>query len=320
MGGGGGVTATVAVNVADYPDGSGKVLLVPISVNGSATIDVLLDTGSDGLRVFRDALQGTSVDITTTPVDVEFGFGERMVGHLATAEVSFGSATTSGPVAFHLVESFECTPAVPDCGFATGEPSFLTDAGVDGILGVSTRTGEVAELYSPFAQLDDPLSTGFVIRTGGFESGAGEIEFGLAPSAVSGFERIDLAPMGVHPNAVPAWRDDSVETCFAVNGVAVVPPCTDSVFDTGSSTEVIHAPNLPPGTVQDGSLAPGVSFRARVDPVFDLELVVGATPTPSVDFVLIDDVEPFALLGVGVFLRFDVLYDLEAGKLGFRRR
>jgi hypothetical protein len=310
--------ATVAFDVAEYPGGDGMFLRVPVSINGSPPVGVLLDTGSDGLRVFADALGGTSVDVSATPVSVEFGFGDRMVGHLATGQVSYGKVGSSAPIAFHLVESFECAPSNPSCNFSGGDAKYLTDAGIHGILGVSARTGMLAEIYSPFAQLDAPLSNGFVIRTGGFGAPSGEIAFGLSEPDIGEFQQIALASDGSQPNAVPAWRDDAIETCFTVAGVAVDPPCTDAAFDTGASVDSIYAPNLPPEQVVDGALAPNLTFEAKADPALDLAFTIGAVPTPSVDLVFIDDTEPFALLGVGTFFRYDVLLDLANGKLGFR--
>ena len=320
-GGAGGANATpttATFEIAAYPDGAGLFALVPISVNGSPIFGVLLDTGSDGLRVFADALQGTQVDVSSTAVDVEFGYGNSMAGHLATGEVSFGGVETAGPVAFHLIESFECAPSYPGCDFAGGEAAILTDAGIHGILGVSTRAGLPEEIYSPFAQLGEPRSNGFVVRTGGFDSASGEIAFGLAAADVAGFAEVSLVAMGSQVNGVPAWRDDAVQTCFTVAGTSVDPPCTDTVFDTGASVDVIYAPNLPIEQVLDGALAPGVSFEARVDPALDLAFTVGAVPEPSVDLVFVDDAVPFALLGMGVFFRNDVLFDLAHGTIGFR--
>jgi hypothetical protein len=317
--GGAGITDdSASFRLTSYPDGAGDLALVPISVNGSPSFGVLLDTGSDGLRVFRDALQGTTIEVSDAAVSVEFGYGNQMAGHLATAEVAFGEVKTPEPIALHLVDSFQCAPDVPACDFAGGEATVLTDAGVYGILGVSTRAGFPAVIYSPFAQLGERRSRGFIIRTGGFGSAAGEVLFGLAEEAVAGFATVSLSAMGTHPNGLPAWRDDAVQTCFSVDDAAVVPRCSETVFDTGSSVDVIYAPSLPSSQVSAGALAPGVEFRAQVEPALDMSFTVGATPSPSFDLVFVDDTIPFALLGMGVFYRHDVLFDLHAGALGFR--
>lgn len=322
-GAGGGVSTdatTVPVTIASYPDGAGDLMIVSISVNGSAPFGVLVDTGSDGLRVFESAIEGATVEATSKSLSVEFGYGNRMLGHLAHAEVAFGEVSTPGPIAIHLVEAFECAPDVPTCDFAKGDASVLTKAGVFGILGTSLRRGFDADIYSPFAQLDATRSRGFIVRSGGFGSTKGELDFALEPAEVASFKTVALAPMGSHPNGRAAWRDDAVETCFHVDDVPVEPACTETVFDTGASVDVIYAPKLPSSALADGVLAPGVSLRVIAEPGLDMTFTVGATPTPSVDLVFVDDTIPFALLGMGVFYRNDVLFDSSSGAIGFRLR
>ena len=311
-------SVTVPFKIASYPDDGGKLFLVSISVNGSPPIDVLLDTGSNGLLVFEEALQGTAVTVGAAALDAEFGNGEKMVGHVATSLVSFGDVATAEPIDFHLVESFECASWNPSCDFAGGSAAMLTDVGIHGILGTSARRGQPSNVYSPFAQLAPPLRDGYVIHTGGFDATAGEIRFGNAFDDVAGFATIALPSGGAHPNGLPAWGDDRIQACFKVNGAAVAPPCTDVVFDTGSSADIIYAPNLPPDALDFDVLAPGVEFEATVQPVFEMKYTVGQPQTASVDLVIIDTAVPFAILGAGAYLRNDILMDQAGGKIGFK--
>jgi len=312
------VPAVAPLKLADYPDGGGKYLLMTISVNGSPPIDVLLDTGSNGLRVFAEALEGTEVEVGTEALDVEFGNGEKLAGHIATSSVSFGDIATPEPIAYHLVESFECASWNPNCEFADGSGALLTDAGIHGILGVSTRAGQPASVYSPFAQLDPELRAGYVVHTGGWDANVGEVRFGVSDDDMAGFATIDLLPGGSFPSGEPAWADDRVEACFVVNGKDVEPPCTEMVFDTGSSADVIYAPNLPPAEVDYGALAPGVTFEASAAGAFETNFKVGSPQTASLDLVFVDTTMPFAILGIGAFLRNDVWIDQAGGKIGFK--
>jgi hypothetical protein len=317
---GGPPTTTLPFTVADYP-GGGKLLLVPVSVNGSAPFDVLLDTGSSGLRVFASKLAGVSVDVTTETNDAEFGGGDTLFGHTATGTVRFGDAggvTTPAPIAFQLVESFGCAASNPTCDLASGSDAFFTDAGIFGILGVGLRPGVPADVFSPFAQLGPTLSTGFVIATGGFASTAGVVLLGLADPAAAGFTTVSLPSIGTLGNGAPAWGDDQVSACFRVNGAATAPACTAAVFDTGSDSDVLYGPNLPAVDVAGGALAPGVSFEATVSPALDLAFVVGPSPTASQDLVWVDTTDPFATLSIEVFFRHDVSFDLAGGRIGFK--
>lgn len=300
---------TIPVVVAPYAGaGNGSYLRVSITVGG-APVDVLLDTGSSGLRVFASAIPGAAMTITAEADSVEFGGGDRMVGHTATAIVGFSELATSAPIAFHLVESFACDPAVPACDFAGNNAASFTDSGIYGILGVGLRAGDPAEVFSPFAQLAD----GFVIHTGGFGSTAGEVTLGAA----TGFATIALPPAGTLPDGKPAWADDSSQACFTVDGVATQPACTDVVFDTGSNADVIDAMNLSTAQLTNGALAPNVAFAVTSPPAAALAFTVGAQTT-SRDLVLIDTSDAFAILGIEVFFRDEISFDLASGQVGLR--
>jgi hypothetical protein len=298
------------VTVAQYPDGSGPFLRVPLSLNGSPPLQVLLDTGSDGLRVFADALGETPVERTSRPVDVEFGAGDRMSGVLARATVQVGEVATPAPIAFHIVDSFTCAPGTVGC-------DVFAQAGIQGILGVSLRPGVEPDIYSPFAQLAPEDAAGFLLRVG---EPVGELSFGPELLGLEGFARRSLPRAGLLPNGRPAFRDDTVEGCFRVNGGPTTPPCIELVFDTGASPDIVYAPGLPAGTVADGILAPGTRLEVSLPGLWTRALTVGPQPEPGEDLIIVDSSVPFSILGLGWFRRFDVLYDLQAGELGFRER
>ena len=308
---------SVPLEVVSYADGAGEFLRVQISVNGSAPFGVLLDTGSDGLRVFANALGDTAISVSEESMVAQFGFGNRMVGHQAEATIAFGELATDEPIAIHLVESFECAPDAPNCDFADGAPAFLVDSGIQGILGVSSRRGYPANVYSPFAQLAPELREAFIINTGGFDQANGTLVFAPTAAERAAFALIPLKSQGAQPNGLPAWADDQVEACFTIGGVPVEPACTEVVFDSGASVDIVYAPNLDPALVQQGVVAPGVSFQAAAKDALDLSFTVGDFPTPGVDLVFIDDTIPFGILGIGTFFRNRVLYDQRNGVLGF---
>src|SRR5262249_19329270 len=139
-----------------------KQLAVPISINGSNTFNVLLDTGSVGLRVFAQALEGTSVTQTSREVSVAFGPGGKgfqFDGVEASGAVSLGTIVEPTSIAFHLVTSITCPVSDPNCF-----PASYTKYGIYGILGVGLRPAVEGppDIYSPIAQLGAPLSSGFL--------------------------------------------------------------------------------------------------------------------------------------------------------------
>jgi hypothetical protein len=270
----------------------GAALLARITVNGSAPFDVLVDTGSSGLRVMKDALQGTAVETTSEAASIDFGGGAKLDGHVARATVALGNV--SAAVAFHLVESS-----------AAG----LLGAGVQGILGIGLRRGDPASVYSPLAQLD---SKTFTIKTGGFDAKVGSITLDTELPA----NAIALVKAGALPNGKPEWTDDGIEVCFTIAGAPTNPPCASTVFDSGSNYDVVYAPKLPAEQVKDGMLAPGITFEALRKDVFDLKLTIGASPAASVDGIMIDGTDPFTILGVATFFRYDVSFDIDGGRIG----
>jgi hypothetical protein len=195
-------------------------------------------------------------------------------------------------------------------------PKSLTDLGAHGVMGIGLRA-DPDGLMSPLAALGSPRSDAFTIRTGGLSSTAGEIVLG--PSALAMAAEIPLARAGSQPNGVPAWADDAVELCFEVDGKPTDPPCSASVFDTGSNFDVLYAKNLPAALVTaDGTLASGASFQAsHAASGFHVKLTIGTPPSASNDGIIVQDTDPFTILGLEVFLRNDVAFDLAGGRIGF---
>lgn len=293
----------------------GKVLLAPVSVSGSAPVEVLLDTGSTGLRVFASALNGASVT-TGAGLSVTFG-SDQFVGREAKGVVAIGGATTPSPIAFQLVDSVSCPPGDASCDPATENQALFTKNGIDGVLGVGLRPPGSGDVYSPIAQLGLARAA-FTVHTGGAASTSGSLVLGAGGS---GFETVALSQEGTLPNGVRAWGDDQVQVCFRIGGTPNAPPCTPSVFDTGSNADVVYAPSLPASDLAlDGTLAPGVAFEASCGSALDVRFTVGDPPESGIDLVWVDSSDDFSILGIEAFFRYDVRFDLEQGRIGFRPR
>ena len=299
----------IPLTIASYAGDNGKMFLLPVSVNGRPAVDVLVDTGSVGLRLFAQDLVGANVNVTSEACSAEFGNGDTLVGRVATAMLDFGGVAAPAPIAFQFVESFRCASGSTDCDLASGTAAYYTQSGIHGILGIGLRPGDPAALYNPLAQLGYDR---FAIVGGTFTATTASIEL---EGDVTSFTTRQLPSAGMLPNHMAAWADDGATACFHLAGAAVNPPCTDVIFDTGSNLDVIYAPHLPASQLDSGMLASGLAFEAS-SPAFNIAFTTGTTP--SRDLVLVDTTEAFALLGIGAFLRDDISYDLMRGEIGFR--
>ncbi len=262
-----------------------SAMLATVVVNGSAPIPVVVDTGSVGLRVF-DPVTADLGDAASATVH-----GHLLVGHVATATVQIGDIQLPAALAFELVDSGDTGP--------------YTDAGIHGILGLGLGAGAPAAIYNPLAQL--PGITTYAIHAGGVGSTAGSLELAAVPR---GYTTVDLPPAGALPDGLMAWTDDALAGCYRVSGSPVDPPCTDTAIDSTATTDTILANALPAGP-----LASGTAFAVAIG-AFSSDFTAGVTP--GQDLVTVDPSAPGATLGLELFLRFDVLYDLATGAIGFR--
>jgi hypothetical protein len=314
------------MKLKSYADASqGKMFLLPVSVNGSAPVTVLVDTGSVGLRIFKSALGTTTVPVSTKAVSANFG-GNVMKGHLAKVAVTLGDGdahvATNAATPIQVVEQLACDATFPQCDVASGKPDSYTRSGIFGILGVGTRS-DPDGLVNPVAMLAPPLASGYSIATNGLDDEGAVLTVGIHPANTAGAGApIQLARAGALPNGAPAWADDAIRLCYSLNGSPTDPACTDSAFDTGSNLDVLYAKRVrAPIVTEDGQLAPGVRFEVKHTSGFDLKFTVGAQATTSWDGVLVESDEPFALVGIEVFIRHRaVTYDLAAGRILFQPR
>jgi hypothetical protein len=113
---------------------------VTVCTSGTSTCqtinDILLDTGSYGLRIFSTALTGVSLTQVSSPSGgalaecVEFGDGSSLWGPVMTADVVLGSETAV-QIPIQVVNTGFGTPT--GCGTPDASPGI---AGFNGILGV----------------------------------------------------------------------------------------------------------------------------------------------------------------------------------------
>ncbi len=321
------VSIPMPVRRLQFGSASLRLLGLPVAV-GSKSTELLLDTGSSGLRIFAEVAPG--VTRTGIPNRAEFGDGTVYEGELALASVLIGPVPTEEPILIQVVDRVGCIPEAPNCPGRDGSQLF-TQSGFFGILGISlgARTSSL-DLYSPLTRLPGNLDSGYLIETRGFAAQLGEFTVGLTPQNQQGFRQGGLSQIGAgspglleFPDGTPAWDDASLRSFYTV--VPLQGPALFSqdpaptLFDTGSSDISLEVLGSDP-TFQ--ILPSGSQFRATFPSLFNLEFTVGSPITPSSDRVFIKQVpqDPLQILGMPFFFRYDTLFDIEQGRIGFRAR
>src|SRR4029077_608576 len=128
---------------------------VTVSVGGGPASQVLVDTGSTGLRVLQSDI-GPDVVLTGMTETYGYSSGNFITGVLGFAPVSFPDASsplsTTGPIAIQVVTSITCDARNPDCqGWPTGQA---------GVMGVAYDNDQI---FNPLAQLPGNLGSGFIV-------------------------------------------------------------------------------------------------------------------------------------------------------------
>lgn len=295
----------------------GMFIPVRIGPPGSSTVQLILDSGSSGVRVLASTLDSATYLRTGTKLTNTFDNGMVWDGEEATAIVAVGDAATPQAIDIQVIDSVSCAPSTPDCVAAAGA-SVLTDVGTMGAFGVGLRDYSGSTLFNAIAQLPTASQT-YSIHLDS-DATSGSLAIGLADSDLASYEPIALTPDtsgAQHPNGVPAWNDLAVPVCFAVAAAPVAQPCSaETTFDTGTS-EVLVLDGDVPTSQQDaaGYLASGTAFEASLANVFDWktaattgEMYVAASSSGSFD----------RILGMPFFSTHDVAYDIQAGTIGIR--
>jgi hypothetical protein len=146
---------SVTIPLDPNPEGNGFSNFITVSVGGGPPSEVLLDTGSTGLRFLASHI-GPDVTLTDIPVTYGYSSGNYLTGVLGFAPVSFPDASaplsTAGPIAIQVVTSLTCKADTPDC------PGW--QATQSGVMGVAYDNDQI---FNPLAQLPGDLGSGFIV-------------------------------------------------------------------------------------------------------------------------------------------------------------
>ncbi len=218
-----------------FSDDGGYLPVVDVKINGSDTMRMMLDTGTNFMVTFPDAIQNptTPIDNTDIPQGISYD-GSAAAGSIALGTVTLGGVTTPAPVAF-----LDATSCTPQC------LGYRDD--LDGVIGIGQRLADAHnqgnpayDLFSPLEQLGEGLNGGFSIDFTDPDSGNSTLTLGT-PSAVPGditLQRQQDAGK-VYPGGHPVFLEPEICWTVAIGG-ELASACEDTVLDTGQSTGVVH--------------------------------------------------------------------------------
>ncbi|WP_382304361.1 fibronectin type III domain-containing protein [Herbiconiux sp. UC225_62] len=231
---------------------------VEVSINGSDPIPMMIDTGTNFMVVFPDAIVNPTEPVFDTGIAQGIDYdGSSASGTIARAQVEVGGVvTTPGDVAF-----LDATSCTPHC------LGYQDDIG--GVIGIGQRLADAHnegdpknDLFSPLAQLGEELSVGFTVD---FTADDPVIRLGKPVDAGETDTVLQRTQDGdrFYPTGQPVF--DEPEVCWTIEYQGDhAKACNDTVFDTGQSTGMIR----------------GDQFKPVVDPVH-------STPEPGSGAVLL---------------------------------
>jgi hypothetical protein len=217
-----------------------------ISIGGAPARDVLLDTGSSGLWVYKNAIAKNGYRATKYVVSNSYGSGLEYTGILVYTHVDFGNGITTGEVPVALVTRAYCKDG-SDCPADAGSKKYCPtvkkgpDGGVEcleagrklyGTFGadlankLSSTTNAKAALYNVIFAIAQPWAHAFEVTPGALLVG----EQPLAGYAIMPLPTASPGPQPM-PNGTKPWQRD-VTLCYTIAKLNY--SCYGTLFDTGA--------------------------------------------------------------------------------------
>ncbi|MEU1825077.1 DUF3443 family protein [Streptomyces abikoensis] len=337
----GGASRASSVPLTYLPAGSaGGRLSVPrlqATVRiGSRSANLLVDTGSTGLKVLASAV-GDDATPTGATGSSSFLSGLKISGREARATLRLGAATADNQTIL-LVDSLGCVDQAPDCAAAHGGTPEEFGGVFDGILGIGMAErdqGVKGCCANPMSGLTGDGS--FIVH---FDEEHPQLRLNPPPGTVARFRTADLKRTvtarprpGAAPTAMTSWDPAPMKACLTVTGV-LDHECAPVVFDTGTPTLALEAPR--PAGPALGTLLPGgvvdtygrqVALTAtsadwtwtyRMPTKEALSQPLNALSTPLLSYGRQE--QAVIIAGLPAFTKVDVLYDLRGGRTGLAPR
>jgi hypothetical protein len=287
---------------------------IPVAVAGSRPLDVMLDTGSTGLRMLPGAFPDSAYTVSDKPSVYGYGSGVRLNGMLAKAPVSLGGIAAPVSIPVQLVQTVDCFPGKPNCpasrvsqaDYGIGGDG-LPRQGFRGIIGIATARGPV----------DNPLivigaQTWIVVLPRPGEAGPGKLIISPDPSELAGYVRVAITGDG--------GMHDDIDGCLSLEKIQKM-ICGTMLLDTGAPGITFRSSNAsettgwtkgdPVAVVVHG--VRGAEARAVFRAGENQPSRMSATLDPKMTKASIQaGSEPYFL--------FSILYDVEHNVIGFKPR
>jgi hypothetical protein len=304
--------AVAPLKTSFYYSTSGGEPVVQARIGKGEPINLVLDTGSVGVRVFARFLNhrnGSGLTLTDRSDDTGFSGGMRLDGVLAFTTVTVAGITTPS-IPIQVVQS---------CKGGCGKGSLWGHGAgqIAGIMGIALSGPTASDPpVNPLQALPGPYSAAWTIRaeTPAGSSSTGSLVLAATPPSHPVAE-VNLAPTSPKKrNEIQYWNDNPT-MCWTFGSIRQY--CFPTSFDSGNDVFLVQAADLPdelnPGVIPagttmtvsiDGSSKPFWSLDAGNTPDFDLAYASKAVPA-------------YVITGIAAFQTMNVTYDTAQGRLYF---
>jgi len=294
------VAVSVPLKTVVASGGSGQNGILQVKVGKAASISVMLDTGSVGLRIWGTKPSGATLG--STSITTQLG-GKQIPGYVGSAHVTIGGVTTAVAVPFQLINSSNT--------WIQGWKKI----GIAGILGIGVGVGD---LTNPLVALPGTLGMRWSVHIGRLGANnkqtAGALVLGAQPASDSAL-RFQLPPAGVDVNGAKLWNDHEANGCWKFGAMPeqCVPTWLDSGF-TKMSIAGRRFANLPTnskGVLNSGTM---VSLAAGSSAFYGVHFVAGTTGSRNLVQVIAHGKESINT-GNAIFFDNTVTYDALSGEI-----
>ncbi len=308
-------------------------LNVLMSVGGAPAHRFLLDTGSSGFWVYRNAIGRYTA--TRFVVTNAYQSGIKYTGILVYTTVSFGNGLGTGKIPVALVQRATCLKKKPLCAANPSQQNCPgvkpgPNAGIQclevgrklfGTFGAAVTpipvpsSKPVTELYNVLFGIDQPWAAAFVVTPTALEIG---------PYSKDGFKMVRMslaspAPARPIPSGARGW-EKPVNLCFSVGALRNY--CSPTTFDTGADSVDFFAPvELPLVQSRCGKrVKSGTPFEMRTPEGIVLgDFDAGGQANWNVIYNDTHQKKPKVNTGVTFFNRDEILFDAAKGRVGLRK-
>lgn len=304
---------TTTVTLVYKLQGESMGLHIPLLV-GNNQIYAGVDTGSVGLRVLESAIPNkTGIQISSEQESYSYEDGVSLSSVVATAPITIGGVTEN--IKFMIITNVSCVPQKPNC-----PKNAFSASGRAGLMGISLFIGGSTHgVWSTLSQLPGSLANGFYLD--GNLSSPG-LTIGLTSKNTTGFDYINLASITqpqVNPAPYNLWEVNlpaSVEYP-SVGDLTILKESGYVLYDTGTAAYTIY--NVESSQQSTFSNGATITQKQQLNTVafnwsFNTggEYYINSAVKSSESFPLIVNT------GNIPFTMYNILYNVESGKMGFR--